>query len=69
MKLIDKRDNNNIVPYYKLNPGDGFEWNGVAWMKTCEEYAFNLEKEMEEEIGDAYIQVTPLELTITIEKW
>ena len=68
MKLIDKRDNNNIVPYYKLNPGDGFEWNGVPWMKTCEEYAFNLEKEMEEEIADAYIQVTPLNITITIEK-
>lgn len=68
MKLIDKRDNSEMVSFYKLQPGDGFERDGVPYMKTCDEYAFNLENEIEEEIGDAYIQVTPLELTITIEK-
>ena len=68
MKIIDKRNNEELKEFYKLNIGDGFEWNGKPYIKINDEYAFDLIKIQEEEIGDCYIDVAPLNLTITIEK-
>lgn len=68
MKIIDKRNNEELKEFCKLNIGDGFEWNGNPYIKINDEYAFDLIKIQEEEIMDYYMYVSPLNITITIEK-
>lgn len=68
MKVIDNRNNEELTQFYKLQIGDGFEYSGRPFMKINDEYAFDLISIEEQEIGDCYIYVTPLNITITIEK-
>lgn len=68
MTVIDNRNNENLKQFCKLKIGDGFEWNGRPYIKINDEYAFDLVAIQEEEVGDWYMDVTPLNITITIEK-
>ena len=68
IKVIDKRKNEEFEQFCKLEIGDGFEWNGRPYIKINDEYAFDLIAIQEEEVGDWYMRVTPLNITITIEK-
>ena len=68
MKIIDNRNNETLKEFCKLEIGDGFEWNGRPFIKINDEYAFDLVAIEEQEIMDCYIWVTPLKITITIEK-
>ena len=68
IKVIDNRNNEVLKQFCKLEIGDGFEWNGKPYIKVNDEYIFNLVAIQEEEVGDWYMEVKPLEITITIEK-
>ena len=68
MKVIDNRNNETLKEFCKLHIGDGFEWDGKPYLKINDEYAFNLIEIEEQEITGFYMWVTPLNITITIEK-
>lgn len=68
MKVIDKRNNEDLLQFYKVKIGDGFDWNGKPYIKTSDDYIFNLLEIREEEVEDASMIVSPLNITITIEK-
>ena len=68
MKVIDKRNNEDFKQFCELEIGSGFEWNGRPFIKINDEYAFDLIAIEEQEVGDWYMRVTPLNITITIEK-
>ena len=68
IKVIDNRKNEELRQFCQLEIGDGFEWNGRPYIKVNDEYAFDLVAIQEEEVGDWYMNVTPLNITITIEK-
>lgn len=68
IKVIDNRNNEDLTQFCKLKIGDGFEWNGRPYIKVNDEYAFDLVAIQEEEVGDWYMNVSPLNITITIEK-
>lgn len=42
IKVIDNRNNEELRQFCQLEIGDGFEWNGRPYIKTNDEYAFNL---------------------------
>lgn len=68
MKVIDKRNNEHLLQFGQIEIGDGFDWSGKPYIKTSDDYVFNLLEIKEEEVEDAYMIVSPLNITITIEK-
>ena len=68
MKVIDKRTNENLQQFYELKIGQGFEYTGKPYIKTSDDYAFDLTEIREMEVTDCHMIVTPLEITIIIEK-
>lgn len=68
MKVIDKRKNEYAFQFCELNIGKGFEYNGKPYIKTSDEYAFDLAEIREEEVMDCHMIVIPLDITIIIEK-
>lgn len=67
MKVIDNRKKGNSVLFHDLGFGCGFEWNGEIYIRTDDDYAFNIQANEEIEITDYYLTVVPVNIIITVE--